>query len=119
MMAIGVSYEDFWHGEPEIVTWAIKRYEITAKNDCILQDTLAWNIGRYTMMGVGVLLSGLSKGGPKPEYPSEPLVAAELDEQLRQQKQERELQKRYQDFLAVAAAMKKRTVPSTPQGAEQ
>ncbi|MBW2595135.1 MAG: hypothetical protein JRC93_04035 [Deltaproteobacteria bacterium] len=123
-MAIGVSYEDFWHGDPEIVSFAIEVDEIQQRNGIVRNDFLAWNTGRYVMAGVGVVLSQAFSKTSKAKYPAEPLIAAELDEQLAEQKRERELVKAQNDFLAVAAALSRTTpnqeyaVPNVPDGTD-
>lgn len=106
-MAIGVSYEDFWYGEPDIVHFAVQAEEIKQRNSTIADDLLAWNTGRYTMLGVGVVLSRAFSKSSTQKYPSEPLIAAEIDERLAAQKREAELHKAHADFLAVAAAMER------------
>lgn len=104
-MSIGVSYDDFWHGPPEMVDFAIKSSEITQKNEAILADVAAWNIGRYVMLGTGVILSQAFNRRSTVKYPQEPMLAYELDESLKEQKRERELHKAHADFLALAQAM--------------
>lgn len=102
MLAIGVSYEDYWHGEPAIVRYAIEADEIVQRNRVIANDLLAWNTGRYVMVGVGVVLSQAFSTGSSAKYPSEPLIAAELDERLAENKRERELRQMEANFLAMA-----------------
>ena len=104
-MAIGVTYADFWYGDPEIVRYAIEAYEIQQKSAAIQSDTLAWNTGRYVMLGMGVILSSAFNRHSQVKYPSEPVLAVEMDERLKEQKRERELEKAHADFLAVAAAL--------------
>jgi hypothetical protein len=104
-MSIGVTYDQFWHGEPEIVRFAIETAELQQKNDAIRSDVLAWNTGRYVMAGVGVVLSQAFSKNSQAEYPTEPLLALELNEQLAEQKRERELMQQHNAFLAVAAML--------------
>jgi hypothetical protein len=104
-MAIGVSYSDFWHGDPEIARFAIECNEITQRDRAIHDDMLAWNMGRYVMLGTGVVLSQAFSKGSSAKYPNEPVLASELDERLAKQKREREIHKAHADFLALAAAM--------------
>jgi len=114
-MAIGVTYEDFWHGDPQMVQFAIESERIRQRNHVISDDLLAWNTGRYTMLGVGVVLAqAFSKRGSSARYPTEPMMAAELDETLAEQKRERELRRQHADFLAVAAAL----APRKPTGTD-
>ena len=114
-MAIGVSYEDFWHGEPDIVQFTIETERIRQRNAAIRSDMLAWNTGRYVMIGFGDVLSrAFSKGNTPSAYPEEPILALELDEKLAEQKRERDLRKQRDGFLALAAAM----MPQNPVGAD-
>ena len=104
-MAIGVSYEEFWHGEPAIVGYAIETEKLRQKNTAILSDVAAWNTGLYVMIAVGVVLSQAFDRNSQAAYPSEPLLATELDERLKKDKYERDLRKQRDDFLAIAAAL--------------
>jgi hypothetical protein len=104
-MAIGVSYDDFWHGEPQIVRYAIESNEALQRQQAILSDIAAWNTGRYVMLGVGVVLSQAFSKNSQSKYPSEPVLAYELDAKLAEQKRERELTRQRDSFLAVAAAL--------------
>lgn len=104
-MAIGVSYDDFWHGDPRIVGYVIECEEIRQRNSVIKNDLLAWNTGRYVMMGVGVVLSQAFSKNSTAKYPNEPLIATEIDEALAEQKREREVRRAHADFLAFATAL--------------
>ena len=107
-MSIGVSYDDFWHGEPEIVQFAIDAEQVRQRNGVIRNDFLAWNTGRYVMLAVGVVLSQAFSKSSKAEYPAEPMLAVELDEKLAEQKREREIRAAHASFLALATAMQQR-----------
>jgi hypothetical protein len=102
VLAIGVSYDDYWHGDPAIVRYAIEADEIAQRNRVIANDLLAWNTGRYVMLGVGVVLSQAFSRSSSAKYPSEPLIAAELDEKLAENRRERELRQMEANFLAMA-----------------
>jgi len=104
-MSIGVTYEDFWHGEPDLVRFAIETNEIHQRAEAMQSDTAAWNTGRYVMLGVGVVLSQVFNKTSTAKYPSEPILATELDERLAAQKRERELIQQRDSFLALARAM--------------
>jgi hypothetical protein len=105
VLTIGVTYDEFWHGDPEIVKFAIASNTIKQRNDAIQNDVQAWNTGRYVMLAVSAVLSHAFSKSSSAKYPSEPIIAYELDEQLKAQKKERELRKMHADFLAVAAAL--------------
>lgn len=112
-MAIGVTYDDFWHGDPAIVRYAIDAERVRQRNQTIADDTMAWNTGRYVLYAVGVVMSQAFSKNSTAKYPSEPMIATELDDQLKDQKRERELRKQHADFLAVATLLSSRT----PSGA--
>jgi hypothetical protein len=105
MLAIGVSYDDFWHGDPAIVRFAIEAYQEKQRDRMMHDDFVAWNAGRYVMMAVGVVLSQAFSKNSSAKYPSEPLIATELDEKLAEQKRERQLKQQHDSFLALAQAM--------------
>lgn len=107
-MAIGVTYDEFWHGEANIVDYAIKTEKIRARRKLIEDDLNSWNTGRYVLLAVGVVMSQAFSKNSKAEYPAEPIIGTEIDERLAAQKRERELQKAHADFLAVAAALERR-----------
>lgn len=111
-MAIGVSYDDFWHGEPELVGWVIEAEELRQKNVAIHDDFVSWNTGRYVMIAVGTVLSQAFSKNSTAKYPNEPVLATELDDRLAELKRERELKRMQADFLAVAAAI----APKPPTG---
>lgn len=104
-MAIGVSYDDFWHGDPALVRYAIETRQITERHRVISDDMLAWNTGRYVLMAVGVVLSQAFNKNSQAKYPHEPLIGPELDEELVKAKRERELIASRDGFVALAAAM--------------
>jgi hypothetical protein len=104
-MSIGVTFDEFWHGDPEIVRFAIEMDTIRQRNESILSDVAAWNTGRYVMLAVSTVFSHAFSKSSTAKYPAEPIIAYELDEQLKEQKRERDLRKMHAEFLAVAAAL--------------
>lgn len=103
-MAIGVTYDEFWHSDPAIVGYAIAAEEARQRIRTIQQDFTAWNTGRYVQLALGVVLSHAFSRTSTAKYPNEPLIGPELDEQLAKQRRERELVKARDEFLAVANA---------------
>lgn len=104
-MAIGVTYEEFWYGDPEIVEYAIEVESIRGKREAIAADLNAWNTGRYVMLAVGTVLSQAFSNRSSAKYPPEPLLGPELDEALATSKRERELQQQHDRFVAMAKAL--------------
>lgn len=110
-MSIGVTYDEFWHGDPELVKFAIAREEIDQRNRAIRDDVNAWNAGRYVMLAVGTVLSQAFAKNSTAKYPPEPMLGPELDEAIAEQKRERELRQMQADFLAYAKALEARNAP--------
>ena len=108
-MAIGMSYDDFWHGEPRKVGFTIATEHIVQKQRAIEQDVLAWTTGRYVMQAVGVVMSQAFSKNSNARYPSEPELMYQLDEDLARKKRDREILKQQADFLAYAKALSGRT----------
>ena len=108
LLVIGFDYYEFWYGDPQQVDYFIKAHSIKAKNEAIKEDTLAWNIGRYVMLGTGVVMSQAFSNSSNAKYPNEPQLAVQLDEQLAERKRQAEVQQAVQGFLALSKAMAER-----------
>lgn len=107
MLSIGVSYDDFWHREADVVRCYVEAHEVHERNRLIAEDFNAWNAGRYVLTALSVVMSQAFSKHSNAEYPAEPLLASELDELLAKQKREREIEKAHRDFLALAALLEK------------
>lgn len=95
-MAIGMSSEEFWHGNP----WLAKAF---IERDKVLRDKAyvdEWRSGIYHLKAVAALLDKNS------QYPERPLFSTEdEDEELRAQKA---LDEQRDKFLALMANANKR-----------
>lgn len=79
-MAIGLSYEDYWCGPPELAADTRKAHKIKMTMD----NQVAWWNGQYLMSAIGAVLGG-KKGAKYPEEPySLPHEKAEKLERERQ-----------------------------------
>ena len=86
LMAIGMSYDEFWYKEPSLVKTFLKTHEIRQKQ---LNEQL-WLGGYYNFIGISYALSNaFAKKGTRPlSYPKEPLSLSydEQEERLAKQR---------------------------------
>lgn len=106
---IGMSYSDYWLGEPEMLYFYAFRYKQTYDNRAQEQDTLAWLVGQYVLCAIAVNFSSAfgKRGAPKSKYPDMPMYVAEHNEQAKIKKQERDMMRSYNNFIAAAQSMGK------------
>ena len=116
VMAIGVTYDEFWYGDPRLVGFTIEAAKLKNKSDAMLQDTTAWNQGRYHQIALSTVLSHAFSNSSTAKYPQEPILVAELDERLAKKRQERELKRAHDNFLAVAQMLAARKAAQAPNG---
>lgn len=71
LMAIGMSYNDYWHNDFEIADYYIAAYrrkqEVQMESDLTKLDILAYRIGEYVGTTTAIAL------GAKVKYPEKPL----------------------------------------------
>lgn len=90
-MAIGMSYDDFWHNSPELAKTFLKMHEIKQKQE---QERL-WLQGYYTyiaLCSVSPVLHAFAKKGTKPlPYPKKPLASTkeEVEDNAQQARNQR------------------------------
>jgi hypothetical protein len=108
-MQLGMSYRDFWYGEPEQFVFQAEWYKRKSKDKFAQQDTMAWIIGSYVDRAVAHVVGSAfgEKGKPTPTYPDQPVYLAEIDETARELKRQRELRKQEANLLAALRNMGK------------
>jgi len=89
LMAIGVSYDDFWYNEPDIAKHSLKAHEIRQK----MENEKMWLQGYYyyiALCDVSPVLHAFAKRGTKPlDYLKEPLSLS-VDEIKEKEEAERQ-----------------------------
>lgn len=80
-LAMGMSYDLFWHGEPELVR-AYRKADVINRHR---QNELLWLGGVYTAHALSATVGNMFTKGEKAKYPSEPIPITE--EELRQRKE--------------------------------
>ena len=113
-LAIGMSAEDYWDGEPWLVKSYREAFRIRTENEARTEDVNAWRIGEYirqALASVPVTVNGWApKGYKMHEYPEKPMTAM-AEEQKREENrktQEENKQKLAQAmFHAFAEKMNK------------
>lgn len=106
---IGLSYDEYWTGEPEKLYWCGVRFKTNQEQQLQERDTLAWLTGQYVMQAISINLASAfgKQGAPKPNYPELPMYVAEHNEQAKAKKQERDMMRSYNNFIAAAQSMGK------------
>jgi len=101
--SIGISWEEFWHLNPHIISLMIEGYSEREKIEIQKQNFLAHLQGQYfceaLLATVGNMLS--KRGAKKYQYPEKPYELREQDKFT-----EEELQKQRELFVARLEAMK-------------
>lgn len=96
-MAIGMSYDQFWNGDPEIA-------KVYRKADAIRQRRMnqeLWLEGIYMVNALSATVGNMFTKGQKNQYPAEPLPIT-LEEQ--QERKEREQKARMERIKAAVTA---------------
>lgn len=102
-MALGVSYDDFWFGDPDIVRYALAAHDWLDKRRFIEADTHAWMQGYYAYLGVAQALSDAFSKTHNDIFPKEPIFYQEVDPELKAAKRKRELEKAHAAFRMRAS----------------
>lgn len=70
-MAMGMSYHDYWHGDPDLTRF----YRAARKKKLEEENQLAWLQGLYVYSAIGTVVSNAlsKKGTSKAKYPDKPL----------------------------------------------
>ena len=79
-MAMGVSFEEFWHGD----YCRLKFYEKAYYNKLKKRDYDAWIFGAYFYQAVSVALARGFGGDNRAEYPKQPFGYEKPEEQMSQ-----------------------------------
>lgn len=83
-----------------------KRYKDARIQKAKELDMLAWLIGMYTCSALAAGF-GKEKGKPAPKYPDKPIFVEQNDEKLKAKRQEQEMLRSYNNFIAAAQMMGK------------
>lgn len=112
-MLFGLTYDQYWFGEPEMFYACAKTYKTKTEQLAQERDTLAWLTGQYVLAALNVTFSYAfgKKGAPKGSYPELPFYVQEHNEMANRKKQERDLQRSYNNFIAAAQFMGKLQTP--------
>lgn len=103
-LSLGMTYEEYWHGDTSLVKAYRKAYELKLEND----NTLLWLEGRYiyeVLCDVAPLYHAFAKN-PKPaDYLDKPFP---LNTESGKKRKEDEEKKRFDDFMADMKAWAKK-----------
>ena len=103
-MAMGMTYDEFWNGEPERVRYYREAEEIRQKK----RDYDLWLQGRYiydALCAVSPILHAFAKNGTQPEnYLDEPYPRTYKDFKERQERQMKEQAEAFRAFVSAKNA---------------
>ena len=105
-LSIGMTYEQYWYGEP----WLVKAFQEAEEMRIDRMNYEKWLQGLYVYQGIGALtpiLNPFSKKKKADEYPKEPLL---ITERARNRKEIEKGQKTANFLMAWAEAIKKKGV---------
>ena len=101
-LAIGMSYAEYWAGDPILAQYYRKAYRIKQEEF----NNNAWLQGMYVyeaLIDVTPYLKAFSKGKPKP-YAKEPYDIFEDEAKKRQEREEKERYEHMKEKIAIFAA---------------
>lgn len=113
-MSIGMSYEQFWFGDPTITKFYLEAYKLKEKREAEKMKWITWEQGLYVyeaICAVSPVLRAFSKATkplPYPEMPHGMKRSDEEDEKIKKIEEERDMYRTQIFFQNWANAMKKR-----------
>lgn len=101
-MAMGMTYDQFWEGEPGIVVAYREANAIRQKR----RNQELWLEGIYMMNALGATVGNMFSKGQKNQYPAEPLPLTEAEQQERKEREQKARMERIKAaFTAKALAV--------------
>ena len=87
-MAIGMTYDEYWYGEPMMVRAYYKADKLRRERE----DEAAWLNGLYMLAALNATIGNIGNKGKPNEYPNEPIASAEKRkrEQKRTEREEKQ-----------------------------
>ena len=106
----GMSYDDYWNGEPEMFSFYYEKYVEEQKQRFADVDMWLWMGGQYVTVGHAKNLHG-ALGGKKhnaPKYPDKPmfyetLLSKEERERRMREREKRSVELQFEQFQQIAA----------------
>ena len=115
-LAIGMSYDEFWHGTASLVRAYRKAQKIRMQNE----EWARWRSGLYiydSLLRVSPVLRAFAKGDVKPlDYPHEPYPLTEEEARRREEKREKE---NYERYIARMESMSAREMARRTEAAKE
>lgn len=113
-ISIGMTYEQFWYGDPTIANMYLEAFEIKEKREAEKVKWITWEQGLYVyeaICDVSPVLRAFSKATKPLPYPERPYATEEKEKQdkkIKELEQERDKYRTQIYFQNWAANMKKR-----------
>lgn len=101
-LAIGMTYEQFWDGEPSLV----KAYRMADRIRRRRRNEELWLEGVYMVEALGATVGNMFAKGEKHQYPSEPLpITAEEQQERKEREQAARMERIKAAFTARALSV--------------
>lgn len=107
-LQLGMTYEQYWYGDIDAMVSFALFYKQKRRAEFITNDMNAWLAGQYSLVAFAKVMSDSfsKKGSPsRVKYPEEPMYTTAFDERAKLKKEEREVKKSYNNFMATVRAM--------------
>lgn len=86
-MAIGMTYDEYWYGEPMMVRASYKAYQLRRERE----DENAWLQGLYVLAALNAVIGNIGNTGKAYEYPSEPISQTEKKQKAEKREEQEAL----------------------------
>jgi hypothetical protein len=114
-ISLGMSYEQFWYGDPTMTKYYLKAYQQKEKREAEKAKWIMWEQGLYiyeAICDVSPILRAFSKSTKPLPYPKEPWgldkSQEEKDKELQEKKKELDMYRQQIFFQNWAKAQKQR-----------
>lgn len=104
-MASGMTYEEFWNGDPTLAYWYRRKREAEDRRE----NERAWLYGRYEFVAVSTALTnGFRKEGrPAIDYPEKPFETKAITDREKDLRQKKALDDSIKQLEAMSARRRK------------
>lgn len=112
-ISIGMTYEQFWYGDPTMTKMYLEAYKIKEKRETEKMKWITWEQGLYVyeaICDVSPVLRAFSKATKPLPYPEKPygLANDEMDKKIKEVEEERDMYRAQIFFQNWASNMKKK-----------
>lgn len=113
-MAIGMTYEQYWYGDPLMVRDFYKAEELRNRRE----DRMAWWNGLYMLSALQATVGNLflEEGAEPNRYPAEPVLQEQDKEEARRREEEKRAKEEERERLRLVAYLNQVMMTRKQQG---